>query len=242
MRRSILGDGLLERARATSMALLGFTAAVGLAIVALALNQGWPLIAGSSIPPLPPMHQDIGEATIAAGAARDAGGQGSSVDENRGSRESGGTRGSRGGAEPDGGSVPSASPDLVVSPSAPAKPQDVRDGDGDSGQPNPTPPTQPQQPPGSTPTAPSPATELVSAAPQPGDQAPTAAPPATASGTPDESSPPPRSNDRGHAYGRDDDWDDRDRDWDDDDDDWDDDHDWDDHDRGWEHHGRHDRD
>ncbi|HXV04613.1 MAG TPA: hypothetical protein VFP23_01760, partial [Solirubrobacterales bacterium] len=42
-RPSLLGDGLLERARSTSFAMLGLTAAVGLGLVALALNQSWPL-------------------------------------------------------------------------------------------------------------------------------------------------------------------------------------------------------
>lgn len=52
-RVNILGGGLLERVRSTSLALLGLTAAVGLGVIALALNQGWPLIAGAPIPGLP---------------------------------------------------------------------------------------------------------------------------------------------------------------------------------------------
>lgn len=47
---SILGSGLLERARSTSLALLGLTAALGLGMVALALNQSLPLLPGSPIP------------------------------------------------------------------------------------------------------------------------------------------------------------------------------------------------
>jgi hypothetical protein len=53
IRPSILGDGLLERARSTSLALIGVTAAVGLGMVALAMNQSWPLVAGGPIPPAP---------------------------------------------------------------------------------------------------------------------------------------------------------------------------------------------
>ena len=60
----LLGAGMLERARATSLALLGATAAVGLAIVALALNQGWPLLEGSAIPAAP--RQDVGRASVVA--------------------------------------------------------------------------------------------------------------------------------------------------------------------------------
>ncbi len=66
LRSSALGDGLLERARAMSLALLGATAAVGLAIVALALNQGWPLVGGSGIPDVQPPRQGVGGATVAA--------------------------------------------------------------------------------------------------------------------------------------------------------------------------------
>lgn len=68
VKASVLGGGLLERARSTSLALLGMTAAVGLAMVALALNQGWPLIAGAPIPGLGNTHQAVGDATIAARA------------------------------------------------------------------------------------------------------------------------------------------------------------------------------
>src|SRR5690348_2431700 len=66
-RPSVLGQGMLERARATSFALLGMTAAVGLAMIALALSQGWPLVPGSSIPATPPRHQAVARAAVAAG-------------------------------------------------------------------------------------------------------------------------------------------------------------------------------
>lgn len=67
-RTSILGDGLLERTRSTTLALLGLTAAIGLAMVALALNQGWPLIAGAPIPGFGSEHQAVGDAAVAATA------------------------------------------------------------------------------------------------------------------------------------------------------------------------------
>jgi hypothetical protein len=67
-RASVLGDGLLERTRSTSLALLGLTAAIGLAMVALALNQGWPLIAGAPIPGIGGSHQAVGDAVVVATA------------------------------------------------------------------------------------------------------------------------------------------------------------------------------
>lgn len=74
IRTSVLGDGLLERTRSTSLALLGLTAAIGLAMVALAVNQDWPLIAGAPIPGLENERQAVGDATVAA-TARTQGGR-----------------------------------------------------------------------------------------------------------------------------------------------------------------------
>lgn len=68
LRTNVLGDGLLERTRSTSLALLGLTAAIGLAMVALALNQGWPLIAGVPIPGFEREHRGVGKAIVAAPA------------------------------------------------------------------------------------------------------------------------------------------------------------------------------
>jgi hypothetical protein len=65
---SVLGDGLLERTRSTMLALLGATAAIGLAMIALALNQGWPLIAGAPIPDFGSGHQAVGKAAVVAKA------------------------------------------------------------------------------------------------------------------------------------------------------------------------------
>ena len=68
LKTSVLGDGLLERTRSTSLALLGATAAIGLTMVALALNQGWPLIAGAPIPGFRSEHQAVGKAAVVAKA------------------------------------------------------------------------------------------------------------------------------------------------------------------------------
>ncbi len=68
VRASVLGDGLLVRTRSTVLALLGLTAAIGLAMVALALNQNWPLVAGAPIPGFGNQRQAVGDATVAARA------------------------------------------------------------------------------------------------------------------------------------------------------------------------------
>ena len=47
---SFAGDSILDRARSTTFALLGTIVAVGLAIVALAVHQDWPLLGDSPIP------------------------------------------------------------------------------------------------------------------------------------------------------------------------------------------------
>jgi len=201
-RRSILGDGLLERARATSLALLGVTTAVGLAIVALALNQGWPLVAGSSVPRIPPRHQAVGEATVAAGVveansalrATGAGSRSQSVPTGHGQGHSGGA------ASPTAGSTPTGSSRLVVLPSTPAKPQ----ADHPAGPPKQQSPPADVPSPQQTVVSPDPA-PAAAAAPQSQPTPPTetaaTTPPATTSEVPVESDVPSWSHGHGHAYG-----------------------------------------
>jgi hypothetical protein len=99
---SVLGDGLLERARSTSLALLGASAAVGLGLTAFALNQGWPLLPGAPIPSLPVERSAIGEAAgggrapanraaegAGPAAARAARGRGSGAARSRGAAGAG---------------------------------------------------------------------------------------------------------------------------------------------------------
>jgi hypothetical protein len=233
---SVLGNGLLERARSTSLALLGLTAAVGLAMVALALNQGWPLIAGGPIPQIPPRHQGVGEATIAAGvqsranrfepvAAGPRPGKSAAAD--------GGTQGGDSSGRPaDTGSTEAS--ELVVSPSAPAKPQG--DGSDDAPDHNQPPATgKPKQVSANpTPTAQSPVRPESPSPSMPQSSTEPTRPVATTSEAPEESGIPSESNGKGNDHGHDDDWDD---------DDWDDD-DWDDDDHDWDHgHGHgHDHD
>ena len=63
---SLWGDGLLDRARSTSLALLGLTAAVGLALIAYVAQQGWPLLPSSPIPSITSEHGAIHDAEVAA--------------------------------------------------------------------------------------------------------------------------------------------------------------------------------
>jgi hypothetical protein len=49
----LVGDGLPERLRSTSIALLGVIAAVGLGLVGFALQLGFPLVAGMPLPEAP---------------------------------------------------------------------------------------------------------------------------------------------------------------------------------------------
>jgi hypothetical protein len=201
---NILGAGILERARATSLALLGATAAVGLAIVAIALNQEWPLIAGSSIPPLPQRQQNLGEAKVAAGVG--AGDESSPVGAGSRARASGASR-NPGRLAEDAGSAPESTAgepaDFVVAPFAPAKPQGGRSHPSPQHQ---SPPPAVTQPPPATPetAAASPVAQPVSLPASPPASAPeAAAPPATTAEAPTESSEPPWGHGNGHAYGRD---------------------------------------
>lgn len=199
---SVLGGGLLVRARSTTLALLGVTAAVGLSMVALALNQSWPLVAGSPIPGISPRHEAVGEAKVAARAAADA-----LVSESTRTRDAArphslhsAGRGDTGAGAPQVAPAPSGSAELVVAPSAPAEPQGDAPRGADDTAPAPSPAA---DPPGAPVTA---ASEPVPTQPESAPQAPPVVettPPATSSETPVDSSTPPWSNGHGHAYGRD---------------------------------------
>lgn len=209
-RSSVIGGGLLERARSTTFALLGVTAAVGLAMVALALNQSWPLLADSPIPDAPGGGEAVGKARVApAGAGRterDAAAE-DRVDGSGSGRSSAESPGGSGG--PSGGSAPSGSGGSVYA-AVPVKSA----GRGNSQKPAQAAPGRPSEtatPQTQTATPqPSPAPQPASSgAPAPG-QAETPSPPATVSTAPpeEESNVPAWSQGGGHAYGRSD----RDRD------------------------------
>ncbi len=215
-RPNLLGRGMLERARATSLALLGATTAVGLAIVAIGLNQEWPLISASPIPPTHPRHQSVGKATIAAGAgaggehARPAVSEGRTRDVNaKTARRGATTAGGEAASGRDAGSASSHSTEFVVAPAEP-----INSGEGRAHQPShghgaPSGTTHaPAQQPSPTPVSQPPAEPAPEVTPPPSSATATAAPtpqPATASGVPaeDESSVPSWSHGNGHAYGRD---------------------------------------
>jgi hypothetical protein len=61
---NVAGEGMRERLRAATFALFGLVTAVGLVLVGIAYNQGWPDFADSPIPGMPIEH--VGKATIAA--------------------------------------------------------------------------------------------------------------------------------------------------------------------------------
>ncbi len=66
-RRSLAGDGLPERMRSTTFALLGITAATGLGLVAVFSQQEWPLLPPGPLPVAPAGPTTVGDAAIAAG-------------------------------------------------------------------------------------------------------------------------------------------------------------------------------
>lgn len=203
-RSTLLGGGLLERARSTTLALLGVTAAVGLAIVALALNQSLPLIPGSPIPGTSSRHAAVGKATVAAGTAVEkprSTPAGAADRQGQGASSTGGPHRAGAPDEAPPGSAPADSAEFVVSPSAPAKPRGGRS-HGTPDQQNPVPAAKQPQPASATPAVPTPDK------PESSPPAVTETPPptATTSEAPaDESHVPPWSHGNGHAYGRGDD-------------------------------------
>lgn len=59
---SFAGAGLLERMRSTTFALLGVTAAMGLGLVAIVSQQGWPVLPASPLPVAPTEHAEVHDA------------------------------------------------------------------------------------------------------------------------------------------------------------------------------------
>jgi hypothetical protein len=232
-RSTVLGGGLLERARSTTLALLGVTAAVGLGTVALALNQSWPLLAGSPIPGIPSGDVALEDATVVSRAPRNGrGGEAGSADrpregERRGGEGSGRDRGATGAAP-----GPRGSSQIVVAASTPVDSETGGGPDRPAAK-KPKPAPAPAAKPEAAAPAPAPAAAAQPAVSPPPAAEPAEEPPsgASAAGTePEESGPPSWSNGDGHGYGRGrSDWHGHDHghhDWDDDDRDWDRDRDW----------------
>jgi hypothetical protein len=195
-RPAVFGTGMLERARATSLALLGLIAAVGLAIVALALNQGRPLVADSSIPRIPPVHQGVDQAKIVAAARSRQVSSAGRADSAR--LDAGATS-----APPvGGGGIPAATPEPataepVVAPADPREPRDdSSNGSPEDGQPAPSRP-EPAPTGRPAPGSPPPAQPVEVIETTPPDATVSEAPPAA-----EESYVPSWSKGKGHAYGR----------------------------------------
>jgi hypothetical protein len=200
-RFSLLGDGLLERTRSTMLALLGLTAAVGLALIAIVMQGDWPLIAGSPVPRAPVVHESVGDATalgaeVSGGTAR----QGPASRPRTAAARSGQAQAT---TEPSAASAPAAPDELVSSPAAPVASHGGGSHGGHAPQDQTPAASQPQQ---TTATAPNaePSSPATTPASPPPTEAP--APEATASEAPPpvESNVPFWSPGQGHAYGRDD--------------------------------------
>lgn len=92
-RPSFAGTGLLERMRSTTFALLGITAAMGLGLVAVVSQQGWPLLPAAPLPPLPVEQSGIDDATVVTAP------QGASASRHGGASEAGRPAEDRGAVE-----------------------------------------------------------------------------------------------------------------------------------------------
>jgi hypothetical protein len=156
-RLSLLGDGLLERVRSTSLALLGLSTAIGLGLVAVALQQGWPVSPNLPIPNLPAKNGNVGDGEIVSIATspegRPSGSQGSS---SSGSAGPGAGGGAGGGSSAEIGLVGADRVD-AAGPPRQGSSGDVKGGDGaPDAQPTPAPIPSPSQSPTTTDSAPAP--------------------------------------------------------------------------------------
>lgn len=171
---------MVERARSTSFALLGLATAVGLGLIALALNQSWPSVADSPVPG-PPVSAVHDRAAVGQAAARAQPGNRSGAPETAASSAT-----STGIA--DTGHATTAAPTsrataVVVANPVPASPGDRAPSDR-GGQVRPRP--------ASPPPAPEPVAQPVTAPTDPAPAPVPAAPEATASTHPGQ----------GHAHGK----------------------------------------
>lgn len=205
-RSTVLGGGLLERARSTTLALLGVTAAFGLCMVALALNQSWPLLADSPIPAAPAGDAAVDEATVVSRASRHrAGARAGTADRPRQGGRRAGAKVPGPGTAP-AGSVAGGPSRLVVAPSTPVDSGGSGRADSPAAEkPEPSPAPAAKSPAPTPAPAPAPSSAAPSAPSPPPTPEPTEAPssgPTAAGAQPEESGPPSWSNGDGHAYGR----------------------------------------
>jgi hypothetical protein len=200
-RASVLGNGLLERTRSTTLALLGLTAAIGLAMVALALNQGWPLIEGAPIPGLGGGHEAVGGASVAAPATGRGGHPGLASGAARRVGSAVSTKGARriGHSAGLGGSQAPRATGLVVSQPTSTSPAAAPDGNAIS-----EPPPTAEQPTATPAPPPTPTPESITAAnPSASSPEPSEIPESTP--VPDETPPPedsaPEESDGEQSHG-----------------------------------------
>lgn len=112
---NLAGGSLLERLRSTSFALCGAVTAVGLGLLALIANQGWPGLLASAIPPIP--REGVHGAQVVAGPSSPSGGSSKPGLRLRGPSP----RPAAGGSGPS-GSPPTSRQTFVVGPPGPNGP------------------------------------------------------------------------------------------------------------------------
>lgn len=200
----ILGNGLLERARSTTLALLGMAAAVGLATVALALNQDWPLIPGAPIPGLGGGHEAVGQAVSVpgSGARETRAAPLPSVEALSSAGRPGASGGRRGIVTAVKGARAPKGAHLVVSAPTPVSPGESPAGNEVTNpvpaapQPSPAPPAEPV-----VASAPAAAGDSTPAASAPPSQASPESPTTSKKPQADEEDDQDSGHDRGHHYG-----------------------------------------
>lgn len=198
---SVAGDGLQERLRSATFALAGLATAVGLVLVGIAYNQGWPEFVDS---PLPDMRVErLGEATIVGEPARPAAVAGRA--EARSGAEpqaaTGSSRGRSSGPGAPGRHQDDTATGGVTPPVAPPPPAGGGEAPSPSpGSPSPV-PAAPSEPPAPAPSQPAPGPSSSPSVQPPTAQPPTSAPPAS---PPPAASNPGKGNAKGHekSHGR----------------------------------------
>jgi hypothetical protein len=152
--KRLLGEGLFARARNASFALFGLSTAVGLCLVALALNQTWPVVPGLPIPAAPFERGD----DLDAADATSANAQRSGVGIGRASRVRGASASGDAGKPARKRGSPRFSGAQQVAASAPAR----SNAEGPAGQPI---EAETDTPPATPPPAPAPTSQPVATTP-----------------------------------------------------------------------------
>jgi len=154
--RSLAGQGLPERIRTATVGLLGVTAAVSMAFVAVIAHQGWTVLSLGPIPAPFVGAQEVGDGTALStgegGGAAPTGGQPAVVATAKLTAGSQGAQPGRAPAQPPGGSLAESQP--LAQQGQGAEAPGASPGGGGGGAPG-APPEQPSSQPGSPATPPS---------------------------------------------------------------------------------------